>query len=160
MPQGRTWRVFIIAASYFFYGYWNWRFVLLLVVVTIWNQLWGQAIHRTASDRGRRAALAVAIAGDLGILAYFKYYDFFLLSAKNVLGDVGVHLNPTFLLITLPVGVSFFTFQAMSYVIDIYRRQLEPVRPIDFAVYVAFFPHLVAGPIVRASEFLPQLRER
>ncbi|MCU1428860.1 MAG: putative poly(beta-D-mannuronate) O-acetylase [Actinomycetia bacterium] len=160
MPQGRRWRVFIIAASYFFYGYWNWRFTALLAVVTVWNQFWGRAIHRASGDPPRRLALAIAIAGDLGVLAYFKYYDFFLLSTKNLLGDFGMHFNPTFLAITLPVGVSFFTFQSMSYVIDIYRKQLLPVRFLDFAVYVCFFPHLVAGPIVRASEFLPQLRER
>jgi alginate O-acetyltransferase complex protein AlgI len=160
MPHGRRWRVFIIAASYFFYGYWNWRFVLLLAVVTVWNQFAGHAIHRTEGERARRIALAVAVAGDLAILAYFKYYDFFLLSAKNVLNDVGIDVSPTFLQVTLPVGVSFFTFQAMSYVIDIYRRQLRPVGFPDFAVYISFFPHLVAGPIVRASEFLPQLRER
>jgi alginate O-acetyltransferase complex protein AlgI len=160
LPEGRSWRVFIIAASYFFYGYWNWRFTALLAIVTVWNQLWGLTIHRQRQDPLRRAALALAIAGDLAILGYFKYYDFFLLSAKNVLGDFGIHLSPAFLAITLPVGVSFFTFQSMSYVIDIYRKQLEPVRFIDFAVYVSFFPHLVAGPIVRASEFLPQLREK
>jgi D-alanyl-lipoteichoic acid acyltransferase DltB (MBOAT superfamily) len=160
MPRGARWRVFILAASYFFYGYWNWRFVTLLVAVTLWNQFWGHVIHRAHTDRTRRLSLTAAIAGDLGILAYFKYYDFFLLSAKNLLDDFGIAVNPTFLEITLPVGVSFFTFQSMSYVIDIFRKQLRPVRLIDFAVFIAFFPHLVAGPIVRASEFLPQLQER
>jgi D-alanyl-lipoteichoic acid acyltransferase DltB (MBOAT superfamily) len=162
LPQGRRWHVFIIAASYFFYGYWNWRFTALLAVVTLWNQLWGRVLDRLHGDDSgtRRAAIGLAVAGDIGVLAYFKYYDFFLLSAKNTLDHVGVHVNPTFLAITLPVGVSFFTFQAMSYVIDIYRRQLRPVPLIDFAVYISFFPHLVAGPIVRAREFLPQLRER
>jgi D-alanyl-lipoteichoic acid acyltransferase DltB (MBOAT superfamily) len=160
MPQGTRWRVFILAASYYFYGFWNWRFIGLLAVVTLWNQFWGHTIHRAHTDRTRRLSLAFAVAGDLGILAYFKYYDFFLLSAKNLFGDFGIHVNPTFLQITLPVGVSFFTFQSRSYVIDIYRKQLRPSRLLDFAVYVAFFPHLVAGPIVRASEFLPQLREK
>jgi alginate O-acetyltransferase complex protein AlgI len=160
LPQGRRWHAFIIAASYFFYGYWNWRFTALLAVVTVWNQIWGRVIDRLQGDGTRRIGIAVAVAGDLGILAYFKYYDFFLLSAKNVFSDFGIHVNPTFLEITLPIGVSFFTFQAMSYVIDIYRRQLRPVSFVDFAVYISFFPHLVAGPIVRASEFLPQLRER
>jgi D-alanyl-lipoteichoic acid acyltransferase DltB (MBOAT superfamily) len=160
MPHGARWRVFIIAASYFFYGYWNWRFTALLAVVTVWNFFWGQMIHRLDGDSPRRAAVGLAVAGDLGILAYFKYYDFFLLSAKNMLGDFAIHVSPQFLAITLPVGVSFFTFQSMSYVIDIYRRSLRPARFFDFAVYVCFFPHLVAGPIVRASEFLPQLKER
>ena len=160
LPREHRWRLFIIAASYVFYGYWNWRFTLLLAGVTVWNQLWGRTIHHLADDRARRVALGVAVAGDLGVLAYFKYVDFFLLSAKNLLDDIGIHVSPSFLEVTLPVGISFFTFQALSYVIDIHRRQIRPTSFLDFAAYLSFFPQLVAGPIVRASEFLPQLRER
>jgi D-alanyl-lipoteichoic acid acyltransferase DltB (MBOAT superfamily) len=150
----------MIAASYFFYGYWNWRFVLLIIVSTIWNQAWGTAIFRLRNDRSRRAALTAAVAGNLGMLGYFKYAQFFEVSVRNTLADVGMHISPEILRVTLPVGISFFTFQAMSYVIDMYRRQIEPVNLLDFAVYISFFPHLVAGPIVRASEFLPQLDEK
>jgi D-alanyl-lipoteichoic acid acyltransferase DltB (MBOAT superfamily) len=150
----------MIAASYFFYGYWNWRFVLLIVASTIWNQIWGTVIYRLRNDASRRPALIVAVAGNLGLLGYFKYAQFFEVSARNALTDIGIHINPEILRVTLPVGISFFTFQAMSYVIDIYRRQIEPVSFLDFAVYISFFPHLVAGPIVRASEFLPQLKEK
>jgi alginate O-acetyltransferase complex protein AlgI len=150
----------MIAASYFFYGYWNWRFVLLIVISTFWNQIWGTVIFRLRNDASRRLALITAVAGDLGLLGYFKYAQFFEVSARNALTDVGIHINPEILRVTLPVGISFFTFQAMSYVIDIYRRQIEPVNFLDFAVYISFFPHLVAGPIVRASEFLPQLEEK
>jgi D-alanyl-lipoteichoic acid acyltransferase DltB (MBOAT superfamily) len=160
LPREHRWRLFIIAASYVFYGYWNWRFTLLLAGVTAWNHAWGATIHRLEGERARRVALGVAVAGDLGALAYFKYVDFFLLSAKNLLGDIGIHVSPAFLEVTLPVGISFFTFQALSYVIDVHRRQIEPTGFLDFAAYLSFFPHLVAGPIVRASEFLPQLRER
>ena len=150
----------MIAASYFFYGYWNPRFVLLIVASTIWNQMWGTAIHRLRDDSHRRLALSVAVAGNLGLLGYFKYAQFFEVSARNALTHVGIHVNPDVLRVTLPIGISFFTFQAMSYIIDIYRRQIEPVSFLDFAVYISFFPHLVAGPIVRAREFLPQLEER
>ena len=160
MPRGTRWRLFIIAASYFFYGYWNVRFVLLIVASTLWNQLWGTALHRLRNDGTRRTALLIAVAGNLGLLGYFKYAQFFEVSARNTLTHVGIHINPDILRVTLPVGISFFTFQAMSYIIDIYRRQIEPVNLLDFAVYISFFPHLVAGPIVRASEFLPQLQER
>jgi alginate O-acetyltransferase complex protein AlgI len=160
MPRGTRWRIFMIGASYFFYGYWNPRFVLLIVVSTIWNQIWGTVIHRLRNDGGRRLALTAAVAGNLGLLGYFKYAQFFEVSARNTLIHLGVHLNPEIVRVTLPIGISFFTFQAMSYIIDIYRRQIEPVNFLDFAVYISFFPHLVAGPIVRASEFLPQLEER
>jgi alginate O-acetyltransferase complex protein AlgI len=160
MPRGTRWRLFMIAASYFFYGYWNARFVLLIIVSTIWNQVWGTVIHRQRRDGNRRVALTIAVAGNLGLLGYFKYAQFFEVSARNALTHAGIHVSPEILRVTLPVGISFFTFQAMSYIIDIYRRQIEPVNFLDFAVYISFFPHLVAGPIVRASEFLPQLEER
>jgi alginate O-acetyltransferase complex protein AlgI len=160
MPRGTRWRVFMIAASYFFYGYWNPRFVLLIVASTVWNQIWGTVVFRLRNDRHRRTALFIAVAGDLGLLGYFKYAQFFEVSARNALTHAGIHVNPQILQVTLPIGISFFTFQAMSYVIDISRRQIEPVNFLDFAVYISFFPHLVAGPIVRASEFLPQLDEK
>ena len=159
MPRPQRWKIFILAASYFFYGYWSWRFVGLLAISTVGNQLFAKAIHRTQSERSRRALVAGAVVLNLGILGYFKYYDFFISNAQNLLRDVGIDVSPAVFQITLPIGISFFTFQALSYVIDVYRRQFEPVGPLDFAVYEAFFPHLVAGPIVRAAEFLPQLKE-
>ena len=159
--QTRTqWKLFMLAASYYFYAYWNVRFVFLLMASTLFNQLLGTAIHRNRNETQRRVLLTVAVVGNLGILGYFKYYDFFVSSFQNMLDSVGVAISPSIISITLPVGISFFTFQALSYVIDIYRRQLEPTSLIDFAVYESFFPHIVAGPIVRAAEFLPQLKER
>jgi alginate O-acetyltransferase complex protein AlgI len=160
MPKPARWKLFMVAASYYFYGYWNWRFILLLVVSTLGNQLFARLIHRSDDDRLRRIFLGAAVAMNLGVLGYFKYYDFFVSSAQNMLRDVGISVAPDLVAVTLPVGISFFTFQALSYVIDVYRRNFEPVRLLDFAVYLSFFPHLVAGPIVRAAEFLPQLRER
>lgn len=160
MPHGTRWRLFVIAASYFFYGYWDWRFAFLLGASTLWNQVWAHTIHRLRGDRSRRIALIAAVAGNLGVLGWFKYYRFFTVSATNLLGELGIHVSPRILSVTLPVGISFFTFQALSYVIDVYRREIEPVSFLDFALFVSFFPQLVAGPIVRASEFLPQLRRR
>jgi D-alanyl-lipoteichoic acid acyltransferase DltB (MBOAT superfamily) len=160
MPKPARWKLFMLVASYYFYGYWNWRFILLLVASTLGNQLFARLIHRSDDDRRRRIFLAAAVAMNLGVLGYFKYYDFFVSSGQNLLRNVGISVSPEIVAITLPVGISFFTFQALSYVIDVYRRNFEPVGLLDFAVYLSFFPHLVAGPIVRAAEFLPQLKER
>jgi D-alanyl-lipoteichoic acid acyltransferase DltB (MBOAT superfamily) len=160
MPRPVHWKLFMLAASYYFYGYWNWQFVLLIAASTVGNQILGRLIHRSEDERARRGLLALAVVGNLGVLGYFKYYDFFVTSAVNTLDRVGLNISPEIVSITLPIGISFFTFQALSYVIDIYRRSFEPVTMLEFGVYLSFFPHLVAGPIVRAAEFLPQLRER
>jgi D-alanyl-lipoteichoic acid acyltransferase DltB (MBOAT superfamily) len=159
MPHPRQWRWFMLAASYVFYGAWNWRYLGLLVATTVINQVAALAIARASADeRRRRGALIAAIVGNLGILGWFKYYGFFLASAVNALAAIGVDAPLPLFQILLPVGISFFTFQAMSYTIDVFRRELEPARNMDFAVYLSFFPQLVAGPIVRGTEFLPQLR--
>jgi D-alanyl-lipoteichoic acid acyltransferase DltB (MBOAT superfamily) len=152
-----AWRVFILVASYVFYGYWDWRFVFLLGGSTVANQLLALGIDRARSEGAKRAVAALAVVVNLAVLGFFKYYGFFADSLRATFGRMGLP-SPPLLEIILPVGVSFFTFQALSYVLDIRRCQLRPVRLIDFAVYLSFFPHLVAGPIVRASEFLPQLR--
>jgi len=123
MPKPARWKLFMLAASYYFYGYWNWRFILLLVVSTLGNQLFARLIHRSDDDRLRRIFLGAAVAMNLGVLGYFKYYDFFVSSAQNMLRDVGISVAPDLVAVTLPVGISFFTFQALSYVIDVYRRK-------------------------------------
>jgi D-alanyl-lipoteichoic acid acyltransferase DltB (MBOAT superfamily) len=122
MPRPERWKVFMLAASYFFYGYWNWRFVGLLVVSTLGNQFFAKAIHRSQGEPARRAFLVGAVTMNLGLLAYFKYYDFFISNASNALHHVGLDISSALLTITLPIGISFFTFQALSYVIDVYRR--------------------------------------
>lgn len=155
-----AWKLFVLAASYVFYGWADWMFCFLLAGSTIGNWLVAAAVHRSRGDRARRAWMAVGVGGNLVVLGFFKYYGFFVDSVLALLEPVG--LAPTSLLIQvgLPVGISFFTFCALSYVIDVYRREQQPITPIDFAVYLSFFPHLVAGPIVRVSEFEPQLRRR
>jgi D-alanyl-lipoteichoic acid acyltransferase DltB (MBOAT superfamily) len=153
MRAQRVWRVFILLASYVFYGWWDWRFVFLLAASTVVNHVLAVAIHRASGVGRRKLLLGLAVGFDLGLLAYFKYADFFLSSLDNAFGTSWIAT------ITLPVGVSFYTFMAISYVVDTYRRELVPASFARFAVFQAFFPHLVAGPIVRASELLPQLEK-
>ena len=151
MTRQRTWRVWILLASYVFYGWWNWHFIFLLAASTVVNWVLALAIYRTQGQRARKALLTLAVGFDIGLLVYFKYTGFFVNSAANVFDTAWV------ISVTLPVGVSFFTFMAISYVVDTYRRELVPATFARFAVFQAFFPHLIAGPIVRASELLPQL---
>lgn len=158
MHRRTRWRAFIVVASYVFYGSWNWHFIVLLAGSTLANQGFAHLIDRAPNEGARTRRLGVAVAANLALLGWFKYYDFFVNSSSNLLNGVGVHWDAPLRQIVLPVGISFITFQALSYVIDTYRRHVRPVPLLDFAVYLAFFPHLVAGPIVRASEFLPQLR--
>src|SRR3954468_5598377 len=159
MSRPGVWKPFIIAASYVFYAAASWRFCLLLAGVTIGNQAAARLIDRTGDQRHRSVILGVAVALDLGGLAVFKYYGFFVQSLAHGLDTVRLGLPLPLLAIALPVGVSFFTFQAISYVVDVKRGVVRPASLVDVAVYLSFFPHLVAGPIVRAKEFLPQLAE-
>jgi alginate O-acetyltransferase complex protein AlgI len=157
MPRIHRWRWFMIVASYVFYSWWDWRFIFLLAGCTVWNQLLAVRIHRAGTQAQRKWLLAVAVAGDLLVLGYFKYYDFFVSSTQNAATVVGLDLPFSVKTIVLPVGISFYTFMAISYVVDTYRREIEPTTFEKFATYLSFFPHLVAGPIVRASELVPQL---
>jgi D-alanyl-lipoteichoic acid acyltransferase DltB (MBOAT superfamily) len=153
----RAQNLFLLAASYFFYGYWDWRFLGLLGVSTTLDFLCGLRIH-SAQGRARQVWLGVSLAGNLGLLFFFKYFNFFADSAAAALRAFGMEPGWTTLHIVLPVGISFYTFQTLSYTIDIYRGRLTPTRsPVIFALYVAFFPQLVAGPIERAAHLLPQL---
>jgi alginate O-acetyltransferase complex protein AlgI len=157
MSRPRLWKPFILFASYVFYAAASWRFCFLLAGITLGNQLAARLIARTEDERTRGMICAVAVALDLLSLGVFKYYSFFVQQVADALGHIG--LGPPLPLVTvaLPIGVSFFTFQAISYTVDVKRRVVQPASLIDAAVYLSFFPHLVAGPIVRAREFLPQL---
>src|SRR3954447_5066632 len=157
MPRQNLWKPFIVVASYVFYGYASWRFCVLLAAVTLGNQAAAVLLGRTEGEARRKGIVPVAVALDLGVLAVFKYYGFFVQNVDDALRPAGLDLPLPLLTIALPVGVSFFTFQAISYVVDVKRRLVEPAKTIDVAIYLSFFPHLVAGPIVRAREFLPQL---
>jgi D-alanyl-lipoteichoic acid acyltransferase DltB (MBOAT superfamily) len=158
MPRPRVWRLVMLAASYVFYGWWDWRFVPLLVASSVANQVFGVAISRARSDVRRRGLLFGSIAVNLGVLGVFKYYGFFASSVVNGLRRLGVEAGLPLVQFALPIGISFFTFHAVSYVVDIYRGETKPAHLFDFALYLAFFPHLVAGPIVRPRELIPQFR--
>lgn len=153
----RTW--VLLVASYVFYGWWDVRFLTLIVISTLTDYFVGRTLHAESRDRRRRQLLTVSLVVNLGMLGFFKYWNFFVESADTMLSEAGLSPNLPFLQVVLPVGISFYTFQTLSYTIDIYRRKLEPELSLPtFALFVAFFPQLVAGPIERARRLLPQLR--
>lgn len=151
---------FLLAASYVFYGWWDWRFCGLLALSTVVDWAIARQLDRTGDDRARRLLLATSLATNLGVLGFFKYADFFTASAERLLAGLGLEAGFPTLGILLPVGISFYTFQSLAYTIDVYRRRLpaEP-RLTEVALYVSFFPQLVAGPIERATRLLPQLTQ-
>jgi alginate O-acetyltransferase complex protein AlgI len=148
----------LLAASYVFYGWWDYRFVLLMLVSTVFDYFAGLLIAASAEHKIRRRWLIFSMVGNLGLLCFFKYFNFFIASAQALLHTLGFQSDPWVLSIILPIGISFYTFQSMSYTIDVYRNEIKPTRRfLDFALAVSFFPHLVAGPIMRASMLLPQI---
>ena len=159
MSRPRLYKPFILLASYVFYAAASWRFCFLLAGMTLGNQLAAVLMGRTESDARRRAIVTCAVALDLAVLGVFKYYSFFAQQFDDALAHMGLGLPPPLVTIALPVAVSFYTFQAISYVVDVKRRLVKPASLLDFSVYLSFFPHLIAGPIVRAREFLPQLAQ-
>ena len=158
MPHPRAWRPFILVASYVFYGWVDWRWVLLLIASSVVNTVAARVIARSPSQTARKRALIVAIVFDLGLLCTFKYLGFFVSEVDDFLDSLGLGSPLPLVQIVLPIGISFFTFQAISYVVDVYRGETRAASLMDVAILQAFFPHLVAGPIVRANELLPQLR--
>jgi alginate O-acetyltransferase complex protein AlgI len=148
----------LLVASYYFYAAWDWRFLGLLVGSTLVDYTCALAIARTSEPRRRRALLCVSLAFNLTLLGFFKYFNFFADNLHGLFGALGWNLDFVTVKVLLPVGISFYTFVTMSYVIDVYRRDTQPTRDLlDFAVFVAFFPHLVAGPILRAATLLAQI---
>ena len=154
-------RIFLcLVGSYFFYAWWDWRFLSLIIFSTLVDYTLGKMIHQSEDERRRRNLLIFSLVSNLGLLFFFKYFNFFIESFAHVTSALGMKHSIHTLRIILPVGISFYTFQTLSYTIDIYRRKLEPENDImTFATYVAFFPQLVAGPIVRAVDLLPQFKE-
>jgi len=148
----------LLAASLFFYGVWNSRLLLVLVAAASIDYVCALAMERAASERRRRTILVASLVSSLSILAYFKYAEFFVTNLVDLLQGLGVSVWRPTLDIVLPVGISFHTFQAMSYAVDVYRREQRPVRNyLDYLLYISFFPQLVAGPIERAARLLPQV---
>jgi len=150
----------ILVASYVFYGWWDWRFLSLIVASSVIDFTAGVMMGRTERTAARRGWLMLSIGANLGMLGFFKYFNFFAGSLQDAAGRMGFALGDITLDIVLPVGISFYTFQTMSYTIDIYRGQMKPEKDIvAFLAFVSFFPQLVAGPIERASRLLPQFME-
>jgi D-alanyl-lipoteichoic acid acyltransferase DltB (MBOAT superfamily) len=151
----RLQNAFLLIASYIFYGWWDTRFLLLIAVSTLVDFAAGIAMHRF--PRGRRVAMGISLATNLGLLGVFKYFNFFIDSFQQLLTSIGIEQQAVTLNVILPVGISFYTFQTLSYTIDVYRGRIEPCKDfIAFAAFVSFFPQLVAGPIERAAHLLPQ----
>ena len=149
------WKLFVLAASYVFYGWADWRFGLLLAGSTVGNWVLRQALFRARNDVARKRWMFCAVGLNLVVLGFFKYYGFFVESVLTVPAAAGLAATADARQMALPVGVSFFTFRAISYVVDVFRRDQDTVGLLDFAVYLSFFPHLVAGPIVRVVRVRP-----
>tara|TARA_B110000285_G_scaffold131035_1_gene147191 strand:- start:913 stop:2346 length:1434 start_codon:yes stop_codon:yes gene_type:complete len=153
--------IFLLIASYVFYGWWDWRFLLLIVGSSFIDFFVGQWIHNSEDNKRRKRLLIISLVANLGSLAFFKYFNFFADNLQILMNSIGIEPSPLTLNIILPVGISFYTFQTLSYTIDVYRRKLKPTNDvIAFFTYVSFFPQLVAGPIERAVNLLPQFSKK
>ncbi len=159
----RAQNVFLLAASYFFYGWWDWRFLLLMAGSTCIDFLIAKKLATLQNPGKRRALLILSLVVNFGFLGFFKYFNFFIQSFAGMLSSVGFHNVPMSLLrILLPPGISFYTFQEVAYIVDVYKGKLEPADSlVDYALFISLFPHLIAGPIQRPNHLLPQVqRER
>jgi len=154
--RARVW--LLLGASFYFYASWNEWLATIVCVSSLFDYLLARGMDVSRSPRGRRTLLGLSLAMNLGILAYFKYANFFLASLENSLTAVGATVSLPVLKVILPIGISFYTFEAISYTVDVYRRRIPAEKNLaHFMLFILFFPHLVAGPIVRARDFLPQI---
>ncbi len=153
--------VLLLIASYFFYSCWDWRFLFLLIFSTLLDYFTGLEMQNSKTENSRKFWFYLSISINLGFLCIFKYYNFFAESFANSVANLGFYINPWTLKIILPVGISFYTFHGLSYVIDIYKKRIRAERNfIEYSLFVSFFPLLVAGPIERATHLLPQIKEK
>lgn len=153
--------VFLIVVSYIFYGWWDWKFLFLIGFSTLWDYLIGNIIDKQEDSTRRKLFLAASVIVNLSLLGFFKYFNFFIDSFVTAFTFLGYPLEARTLNIILPVGISFYTFQSLSYTIDIYKKKLKPAKDLlSFAAFISFFPQLVAGPIERAVSFLPQFQNK
>ncbi len=153
--------ILLVIASYIFYGWWDWRFLFLILFSTVVDYSIGIALSKEHKNKQRKILLLISVLVNLGLLGVFKYYNFFIDNFTTVFSFFGNEIQSNTLDIILPVGISFYTFQTLSYTIDVYRKRLEPTKDfIAFSVFVSFFPQLVAGPIERATQLLPQFYKK
>ena len=157
---GRTWQNrMLLVASMVFYAAWDWRFLALLLTTITVDYSVGRGLDSLTSPRARRVLLAISLTASLSFLGFFKYFDFFVDSFASLLTGIGIDARGLHLDLVLPVGISFYTFHTISYVVDVYFRRTPACRSfVDFALFVSFFPQLVAGPIARATQLLPQIQ--
>ena len=155
----RNQNIFLLAASYFFYGWWDYRFLLLMIGSTTIDFLIARAIERTSNTSTRRNLLVASLIVNFAILGFFKYFNFFVDSFIHVLATAGVHASAPLLRIILPPGISFYTFQEVAYIVDVYKKKLPAARSfVEYALFISLFPHLIAGPIQRPNHLLPQVQ--
>ena len=156
----RKQNVFLLVASYFFYGWWDWRFLFLMAASTAFDYVIARKIASSSDPKLRRILLTISLVLNFSFLGFFKYFNFFIDSAAASLQTLGIHFIPTVVLrIILPPGISFYTFQEVAYIVDVYSGKLEPADSIvDYALFISLFPHLIAGPIQRPSHLLPQVQ--
>src|SRR3954468_12118692 len=159
LRENRSRKIWLLLCSYFFYACWNWKFLFLIMASTALDYFVGTMLSRTENPGKRRGWLIMSLCANLGTIAFFKYYNFFVTSAAALLSWLGLPASAHTLNIFIPLGVSFYTFHSMSYTIDVYRRKMHAVSSLlDVACFIGFFPQMLAGPIVRAFGFLPQLQ--
>src|SRR5579871_22161 len=159
VPGWGTKKVLLLVASYVFYAAWNPPYVVILLFSTSLDWWLARLVWKSGNPTRRRLLLTLSLVANLSLLGFFKYGNFLLQNTQQLLAVVGVHYVPPALDIVLPIGISFYTFASLSYTIDVYRREIEGDAPyLDYALFVSFFPHLVAGPIVRARQLLPQIK--
>jgi len=161
LPGWRSQKLLLLISSYLFYAAWSPPLIILIWISTLVDFFAARAIVLARVEAHRKYLLILSMLVNLGILGYFKYAEFLIENFSELLAVIGVIYAPPEFDIILPIGISFYTFQTMSYTIDVYRKKIAPTNNfLDFSLYVTFFPQLVAGPIVRAGKFLPQLETR
>ncbi|MCH9608830.1 MAG: hypothetical protein S4CHLAM45_07420 [Chlamydiales bacterium] len=160
--EGRRWQNGVcVLASFIFYGWWDYRFCSLILISSLLDFVIGAQLSKTDDTRKRRALLMVSLVGNLGMLGFFKYFNFFAESTVAALNSMGFAANPIFINVLLPAGISFYTFQTLSYTIDIYRGKQKPCPDfVAYMAFVSFFPQLVAGPIERSTDLIPQFQKK
>ena len=153
--------ILLLIASYFFYAFWDWRFLFLLMFSTLLDYFTGLKMQEAPNQNRKKFWFWLSIIVNVGFLAIFKYYNFFAESFVELLSHTGLKVNVWTIKVILPVGISFYTFHGLSYVIDIYKNRIKPEKNfVNYAVFVSFFPLLVAGPIERATHLLPQIQQK